>query len=215
MIPNNVNAIVFDCDGVLLESNKLKTQAFYKVALPYGVDAANALVSYHVKNGGISRNHKFKYFVNKILSPGAARHEVEELVSEYANEVYKGLMLCKISPCLFKLREKTPNMKWFVASGGAQDELKKVFRNRLIFDLFDGGIYGSPKEKDEILNKLIDDNILKLPSVFLGDSKYDYEVSQRTHLDFIFISEWSDFQDWQGYCDKHKITSAKSLCSLV
>jgi len=49
----------------------------------------------------------------------------------------------------------------------------------------------------------------------LGDSKYDYEVSQRTHLDFIFIGEWSDFQNWQGYCDKHKITSAKSLCSLV
>ena len=57
---NDIKSIVFDCDGVVLNSNKLKTQAFYNAALPYGEKAAIALVSYHIKNGGISRNHKFE-----------------------------------------------------------------------------------------------------------------------------------------------------------
>ena len=52
--------LVFDCDGVLLDSNKVKTDAFYKSALPYGENAANELVSYHKENGGIS-NVRSKY----------------------------------------------------------------------------------------------------------------------------------------------------------
>ena len=39
--------LIFDCDGVILDSNKIKTTAFYNTALPYGEDAAEALVNYH------------------------------------------------------------------------------------------------------------------------------------------------------------------------
>ncbi len=39
-------SLIFDCDGVVLNSNKAKTEAFYKAALPYGEQAASALVEY-------------------------------------------------------------------------------------------------------------------------------------------------------------------------
>ena len=52
----------FDCDGVILNSNKVKTNAFYKIALEYGDESAKKLVNYHIKNGGISR------YKNKIFS---------------------------------------------------------------------------------------------------------------------------------------------------
>ena len=64
---SNINSIVFDCDGVLLNSNKIKTQAFYKCALPYGEKYATMLADYHIENGGISRNYKFKYLTIFIL----------------------------------------------------------------------------------------------------------------------------------------------------
>lgn len=38
--------LVFDCDGVLLNSNMVKTQAFYSTALPYGEKAAKELVDW-------------------------------------------------------------------------------------------------------------------------------------------------------------------------
>jgi len=52
---NEYQALVFDCDGVVLNSNKIKTQAFYEATKQFGHESAQALVDYHVANGGISR----------------------------------------------------------------------------------------------------------------------------------------------------------------
>ena len=124
-------------------------------------------------------------------------------------------MECEVSPCLFELREKTPDTKWFVVSGGVEKELRDVFRNRSLFDLFDGGIYGGPMTKDEILNSLIKKNHIKFPALFIGDSKYDYEVASRAKLDFLFVSDWSEFKDWRNFCSSNKILSINSLCNLL
>jgi len=53
--------LVFDCDGVVLNSNKIKTQAFYEATKQFGHESAQALVDYHVANGGISRYAKFEW----------------------------------------------------------------------------------------------------------------------------------------------------------
>ena len=43
--------LVFDCDGVVLNSNQLKIQAYYDVAIKFGANKqqAQALVAHHVK----------------------------------------------------------------------------------------------------------------------------------------------------------------------
>jgi len=56
---NEYQTLVFDCDGVVLNSNKIKTQAFYEAAKHFGHESAQALVDYPVANGGISRYAKF------------------------------------------------------------------------------------------------------------------------------------------------------------
>jgi beta-phosphoglucomutase-like phosphatase (HAD superfamily) len=38
--------LIFDCDGVILTSNKIKSQAFYDVAKIYGHEPAQALKDY-------------------------------------------------------------------------------------------------------------------------------------------------------------------------
>ena len=58
----NYSHLFFDCDGVILNSNKVKTNAFYKIAVKHGEDSAKKLVNYHINNGGISRYKKIKFF---------------------------------------------------------------------------------------------------------------------------------------------------------
>ena len=65
--PRRYSTLLFDCDGVILDSNRLKTSAFFTAALPYGMRAAEALVEYHRENGGISRYRKFTYFLQEIV----------------------------------------------------------------------------------------------------------------------------------------------------
>jgi phosphoglycolate phosphatase-like HAD superfamily hydrolase len=211
----SINSIVFDCDGVLLNSNEIKTQAFFHTALPYGEEAATLLVNYHINNGGISRYHKLKYFLSEIIPSGASGPVLEELIIAFSVEVKKRLLECEISPCLFLLRKNMQSIKWFIVSGGDHDELNEVFKERGLSEMFDGGIYGSPRTKIEILDDLTDNNLIKFPSLFLGDSKYDHEVATRANIDFVFVSDWSELSDWRSYCKKHKINNIKSICDLI
>ena len=207
-------ALVFDCDGVLLNSNGLKSRAFYKAALPYGETAACALVDYHVARGGISRFRKFEFLLADIVVPGAQGPGLEELLDVYAATVCRGLAQCEASSCLGALRERTAGMPWFIVSGGAQDELRDVFLERSLSELFDGGIYGSPCSKDELLSQLITGGQLQAPALFLGDSRYDHEAAKRAGLDFVFVSGWSEFKEWPEYCEEYDLPVVGSLCDL-
>ena len=61
---NKYNTIIFDCDGVILNSNFQKIEAYRNTALAYGASKLQAeeLVAHHVELTGISRYVKFKYF---------------------------------------------------------------------------------------------------------------------------------------------------------
>ena len=66
----NLRAIIFDFDGVILDSNDVKTEAFYEMYIQYGESIAKKVVNHHKKNGGISRFQKFKLYHKKFLNIG-------------------------------------------------------------------------------------------------------------------------------------------------
>ena len=136
--------------------------------------------------------------MNNLASSHTSGPSVDELVIEVSDEIHKGLMECEISQSLFELRENTPDLKWLVVSGGVESELRDIFTKRSLLDLFDAGIYGGPMTKDEILNFLIKENKLEFPALFLGDSMYDHKAANRANIDFLFVSEWSDFKGWKN-----------------
>jgi HAD superfamily hydrolase (TIGR01549 family) len=191
---------VFDCDGVVLDSNRIKTDAFFRAAEPYGAQYARQLADYHVKNGGISRYIKFQHFITGILGRESVDEaELSQLLSTYAEYVKQGLLSCDAAPGIDRLRQLTKDSNWLIVSGGDQAELRSVFSQRGLDHLFDGGIYGSPDTKDEILSRLKAERVIDEPAVFVGDSQYDIEAARRASLDFIFVSDWSessfDFRD--------------------
>ena len=209
---NDYKTLVFDCDGVLLDSNKVKTQAFYQAALPYGEAAAQHLLEYHVANGGVSRYKKFDYFLKHIAplyTPVAMDADIAPLLSVYAQLVQKGLLICEVATGLKELRHKTQKSRWLVVSGGDQKELHRVFAQRDLLPFFDGGIFGSPDTKERILARELDNRNIQLPALFLGDSKYDYQAANQAGIDFVFISGWSEVEGHEDWC------KANSLCSIV
>ena len=61
-------SLIFDCDGVILNSNKIKTEAFRKILKKYNQNAVYEFINYHKNNGGISRYIKIKEFLKKYTS---------------------------------------------------------------------------------------------------------------------------------------------------
>ncbi len=208
---------VFDCDGVILDSNLLKTQAYYDTAIAFGAthDQAQAIMDYHVKLGGVSRYPKYQYFLEEILGQPATQEDMNFLLARFASEIHQGLLHCKIADGLFELRQNYPDAKWMVLSGGDQEELRALFHERQIAGLFDAGIFGSPDNKDQVLaRELANGNIIQ-PALFLGDSKYDYEAAAAAGLDFVFLSQWTEVKDWQEYCKSNNIESLQSISDFL
>jgi len=207
--------LIFDCDGVILNSNKIKTQAFYDVAKIYGHGPAQTLKDYHVQNGGISRYKKFEYLLTNILKKPIKKQELNELLSNFSKEVKKALLICEVASNIKEFRDKTRNTKWLIVSGGDQAELREIFEQRGLSNYFDGGIFGSPDDKDVILkNETKNRNIIG-KSLFLGDSMYDYQAANTAKMDFIFISKWTEVKDWKKWICENEITNFNNIESIA
>lgn len=206
--------LIFDCDGVVLNSNRIKTAAFYKAALPYGEVAAQKLVDYHVAHGGVSRYEKFSWFLKNVVRD-VSEKKLQKLLLAYEIEVRQGLLNCDVAPGLSGLREKTGHANWLIVSGGDQTELRDIFVERKLAPFFDGGIFGSPDNKDEILSREIERDNIRHPALFIGDSKYDYQAATRAGLDFIFLYGWTEVKDWESWTISNNLRKSKSIAELI
>lgn len=214
----NYQTLVFDCDGVVLDSNRIKTEAFRLAALPWGEDVAEAFVAHHVANGGISRYAKFKYLMEELV-PRYAETQAgpgpEEMLAVFAKHVRAGLETCDVAIGLQELRRCTANSRWMIVSGGDQSELREVFSKRGLDTLFDGGIHGSPDIKTEILEREKKSGNIRKPALFLGDSRYDHVAAAANGLDFLFISQWTELDDWESYCRTQDLRFLRAPSDLL
>lgn len=207
--------LVFDCDGVILDSNRVKTDAFYQAAVPYGQEAARELVAYHKANGGVSRYLKFEYFLEQIVGKTPDGLELDNLLASYASETWKGLLSCRSSKGLEELKRNHQSSRWLVVSGGDQEEIRRLFRLRGLAGFFDGGIFGSPDTKEDILAREIKSGNILQPAVFLGDSRYDWQAASKAGIDFVFVSGWSEFDGWREFFADKNITEVEAIGALL
>jgi len=208
-------SLIFDCDGVILNSNKLKTEGFFEVARPYGEAAANALVAYHTENGGMSRYRKFQWLFDSFLQRPAKAHETETMATQFADYVQQRLSTCDIAHGLADLKTAAGNVPWSVVSGSDQEELRLVFEKRGLTPLFDGGIFGSPASKHDIFEQHFSTGHFSQPAIYFGDSRLDHVVARDFNCDFLFISGWSEFADWPDYVQSHHLAHIERLADMI
>lgn len=209
------NSFVFDCDGVLLDSNAIKTDAFFQAALPYGEAAAKALVEYHKAHGGISRFVKFEYLFKTLLGRDDYEADLKTVLESYGVIVRQKLFECRETPGMRDFLKALPKeARKIVVSGGMQSELREVFKQRKLAGFFDA-IYGSPDTKAQILQRESEAGNLKEPAVFFGDSRLDYEAAKAFGMDFVFVVDHTEFADWQHFFADKPVTIAAHLGDLI
>ncbi len=213
---NKYHTIIFDCDGVILNSNFQKIEAYRNTALTYGASKSQAeeLVEHHIKLTGISRYIKFEYFLKEIMGEEVTDSSMSKLIKNLNTEVVNLLKDCEVTSGIEKLKAKTKISTWMVASGGDEEELRFLFKEKNIASYFEGGIYGSPSSKYEIVEERLKDKNF-LPALFIGDSLYDIQTAQKYNLDFIFVYGWTDLDDWKRICDKNRLTYIEKIEDLI
>jgi phosphoglycolate phosphatase-like HAD superfamily hydrolase len=204
----------FDCDGVLLDSNQLKSESFNEVALPYGKENAQALVECNKRLGGVTRFEKFRYFFETILEKKSFEKELEKALYNFSTLVCEKLISCPETSGVRDFLGRLPtNTRKYVVSGGAQSEIQYVFKQRGL-DIYFNGIYGSPNSKEVIMSNRVRSSDMQYPAVFIGDSRYDYEIAMRFNLDFFFMTRYTEFKDWKSYFVDKRVKIIESFNDL-
>jgi len=187
---------VFDCDGVILDSNRLKTEAFARALEGDSEKYVDKMIAYHKANGGVSRYKKFRYYFQEINPHEDVEKNTKEAITRFAEIVQKGLIKCNHIPGVLDFINdvKKKGLSLFVVSGSDGEELREVFNKRKIDSLF-SAIYGSPPTKTENMKKVKSQVGAQTKGIFFGDSRSDLEAAEKFGLDFIFVkgvSEWRE-----------------------
>lgn len=181
-----------------------------------GTDAqAQALVEHHVAKGSFPRNGKIEYYFNHILKQPLTPELMQQYMEAFDDILDTTLMECEVASGLDELKNATAQARWMLLSGGDQAELRRIFPRRNLAHYFEAGIFGGPDQKEHVLAREIGNGNIQLPSLFLGDSKYDHQAAVGAGLDFIFLSDWTELRDWPDYCALHSIQVKPNLASLL
>ena len=182
------DAIVFDFDGTLVQSNKIKTWAFGELYKEHGEKIVQKIIDYNKEHEGISRFVKFRYCHENFLGKPYTEEIGEKLSYTYTKLVFDGVVQAPyVEGALEFLKKHYQHIPLFVASGTPETELREIIKHRSIA-LFFQGVYGSPSTKKEILQGILAKHKLYPEQVLMvGDSLTDWEGAQGVGAEFIVM----------------------------
>ena len=183
--------LFLDFDGVLVDSNSIKTEAFFELAMKFfSTEAAKALVDHHQQDPGGSRFTKLAWLLSNY-PPNQPTLNQSELESEFSSLVLEKIRTANRTPDLM-LRLRDSNYVSHILSAAPSLEITDLVQSFGWEDVFESRIHGSPETKVEHLNKL--GKLVNLEnSIFVGDAPTDFEVAQQFGMPFVFVSDWSEW----------------------
>jgi phosphoglycolate phosphatase-like HAD superfamily hydrolase len=208
-------AIIFDCDGVILDSNAIKSNAFGKAIEAESPELVDTFIKYHKENGGISRYVKFEYFYKELKQQFEYKINLKAALKRYAHISENGLLTCDMITGVLDILKhfKSLNIPCYVVSGGDQKEVRSVFKKRNL-DQYFVKILGSPNTKVENLDKLKSYDVSLENNFFFGDASSDMNAALGEKMNFIFVSGKSEWSAGRDECNRLSLPIIENFLHL-
>lgn len=179
-----INNILFDFDGVILDSMPTREYGFRKIFEEYDSKYVDKLIDFHNKNGGLSRFVKIKYFYNHCLQEEISEADIHFLANKFS-DIMKGKLANKkyLIKDTLDFIAKNNSVKHIV-SGSEEKELSFLCKELGISKYFKT-IEGSPTPKVDLVKNIIYQFNYKLnETILIGDSINDYEAATINGISF-------------------------------
>jgi len=179
-------AVVFDFDGVLVESLDIKGRAFAVLYRAYGDQIVQEVVAFHQSHGGVSRFEKIRHFESVLLGLPATQDKIQEKADAFSRLVEDEVVSCsEVSGATDLLRFLSNHLPCFVASATPEQELRRIVQRRGWNEYF-SGIFGAPVSKQSILSNIVSTTHSPADTVLMvGDALVDYEAASLAGVRFV------------------------------
>ena len=195
-----IRAIAFDFDGVLVESVDIKNRAYARLFEKEGAELVQSILTYHLRNGGVSRFIKFRTIYREILERPLSEREFQLLCDRFSRLVVEEVVAAPwVEGAQDFLVKNKDRYTFAIISGTPEDELKQIVRSRAMESFFDV-VLGSPKEKVALLREVMLRFDLKSEEIlFIGDSETDWNAARATKVPFFWRCSSSQVSLLSGY----------------
>lgn len=191
----NYSAFIFDFDGVIKDSVKVKSEAFVQLYESEGREFQLKVEQYHLANGGISRYVKFKVW-NEWLGRSTSEEAINELAENFAQLVIDNVVASPfVDGAIEAIESASENAISFIATGTPDDEINMIL-SQLGLEKFFREVHGASRKKATIVNDILERFYLASSEVlFIGDAQTDYKAALDTGLDF-YLRKTDYNSDW-------------------
>ncbi|MDR9365957.1 MAG: HAD-IA family hydrolase [Balneolaceae bacterium] len=183
----DIEAIIFDFDGVILDSANIKTEAFLELFKNYPAHQ-QAIKEYHIENQGITRYKKFEWIYKELLDKPYNKEIKNKLGSDFSALVFEKIMETDAIPGAMEFLESLRNnIPAYIASGTPDKELHKIINNRNLSKYFKAA-YGSDISKEEAIDRVVElESVEYSELLFIGDATTDYLAASARDVPFIAV----------------------------
>jgi len=192
-----LRALVFDFDGVVLESAEVKTEAFVALFGHLPPEQVAEVRRHHLANLGISRFKKFAWIYQHVIGQPLSDDDSRRLGERFSQLALDRVLAAPFVPgAEAALAALGPRYPLFVASGTPQDELALVVARRGLAGTF-REVWGTPTEKPQILADVMARHGLAPGEVlFIGDGMSDYKAARATGVEFLARDTAALHDEW-------------------
>lgn len=182
----NIRNILWDFDGVILDSMDVRGKGFREVLSEYSKQEVEELLSYHKKNGGLSRYIKFRYFFKEIRHKDVEDQVVLKFARKYSEIMRKELTSSErlINEVTEFIKKNHKNYRMHIVSGSDGEELRYLC-DELDLTSFFISIEGSPTTKPVLVEGIIEKySYSREKTCLIGDSINDYDAAKANSIEF-------------------------------
>ncbi len=190
-----IKVIIFDFDGVILDTNKSKGLAFVEIFNKETSLIKKKIYKHHIENIGISREKKIIFISNKLLKTKITKKNLAELLEEFSNVVFKKVIQSKyIKGAKDFLCKNYFKYEFHISTATPQNEIIDILKKKNLLKYFKS-INGSPKSKQTHIKNIIKNSkCTKKEILFIGDSDKDLEAAKENNIIFFgIINQFNNF----------------------
>jgi len=186
MMQGKFKIILWDFDGVIFDSMKIKEKGFRKLFNEFDEKLIDTFIKFHHQNGGMPRFEKIKYFYEELLKQNITQNKINQLANKYGEIIQKELFNKNnlIEDSFNFIKQNYKKYNFHIVSGAEHNELNQLCKF-LEIDKYFITIEGSPTLKKDLIKNLLQKyDYQKKEVCLIGDSINDCKAAEFNGIKF-------------------------------